>query len=122
MIAFRGDLGAGKTTMSKGIAAGLGIRDIITSPTYTIISEYRGRLILYHIDAYRLSGDADFHEIGGYELIGSPGSLSLIEWSERLDDLKEFETAYSGRITMTVDSDGARQIEIEGDWLREILA
>lgn len=119
IIAFRGDLGAGKTTMSKGIARGLGIGDVVTSPTYTIISEYRGRLTLYHMDAYRLAGEADFAEIGGYEFLGSPESLSLVEWSERLPDLS---AANSATITITVETDGARRIEIRGAWLLELLS
>lgn len=115
VIAFRGDLGAGKTALSKGIAAGLGIEEEVTSPTYTIISEYRGRLALYHIDAYRLGGEADFAEIGGYELLGSPGSLCLIEWSERLPDIAE-----AAIIDIQVEGDGSRRISLAGSWLEDI--
>jgi len=115
VIAFRGDLGAGKTTLSKGIAVGLGIEEEVTSPTYTIISEYRGRLALYHIDAYRLGGEADFAEIGGYELLGSPGSLCLIEWSERLPNIPD-----AAVIDITVGADGSRVISLAGSWLEDI--
>ena len=115
VIAFRGDLGAGKTVLSKGIAAGLGIEEEVTSPTYTIISEYRGRLALYHIDAYRLGGEADFAEIGGFELLGSPGSLCLIEWSERLPAIAE-----AAVIDILVEEDGSRRINLAGSWLEEI--
>lgn len=115
VIAFRGGLGAGKTVLSKGIAAGLGIEEEVTSPTYTIISEYRGRLVLYHIDAYRLGGEADFAEIGGYELLGSPGSLCLIEWSERLPAIAD-----AAVIDIQVDEDGSRRINLAGSWLEEL--
>lgn len=101
--------------LSKGIAAGLGIDEEVTSPTYTIISEYRGRLVLHHIDAYRLGGEADFAEIGGYELLGSPGSLCLIEWSERLPAIAD-----AAVIEIEVEDDGARRISLAGSWLEDI--
>ncbi|MDR0878265.1 MAG: tRNA (adenosine(37)-N6)-threonylcarbamoyltransferase complex ATPase subunit type 1 TsaE [Treponema sp.] len=95
VIALRGGLGAGKTCLTRGIAQGLGIEETVTSPTYTIISEYEGTLPpagtnvpggkfpLYHIDAYRLAGEDDFINIGGEELINGAG-ISVIEWSERI--------------------------------------
>jgi len=88
VIALRGGLGAGKTCLVKGIARGLGITENVTSPTYTIISEYSARLNgetapLYHIDAYRLNGDADFENTGAGELMGDRG-ITVIEWSERI--------------------------------------
>ena len=61
----------------------MGVTETITSPTYTIISEYNSTPVLYHIDAYRLSGDEDFENIGGREIIYS-GGISLIEWGERI--------------------------------------
>jgi tRNA threonylcarbamoyladenosine biosynthesis protein TsaE len=83
IIALRGGLGAGKTCLVKGIARGLGIDEEVTSPTYTIVSEYRGRLPLYHIDAYRLNDGGDFLAIGGEEYLYGEGA-ALIEWSERI--------------------------------------
>ncbi|GHV81540.1 hypothetical protein AGMMS49991_00980 [Spirochaetia bacterium] len=83
IVALRGGLGAGKTCFTKGIALALGVREEVTSPTYTIISEYEGTLPLYHIDAYRLAGDDDFGALGADELLYGKG-LSVIEWSERL--------------------------------------
>jgi tRNA threonylcarbamoyladenosine biosynthesis protein TsaE len=83
IVALRGGLGTGKTCFTKGIALGLGVREEVTSPTYTIISEYEGRMPLYHIDAYRLAGDDDFSALGADELLYGKG-LSVIEWSERL--------------------------------------
>jgi tRNA threonylcarbamoyladenosine biosynthesis protein TsaE len=83
VVALQGELGSGKTYLVKGIAKGLGVTETITSPTYTIISEYNSSVALYHIDAYRLSGDEDFENSGGREIINS-GGISLIEWSERI--------------------------------------
>jgi len=91
IIALKGGLGAGKTCLVKGIARGLGVAEIVTSPTYTIVSEYSARLNgemvpLYHIDAYRLNGDEDFENTGAGELIGGgeSGGIAIIEWSERI--------------------------------------
>jgi tRNA threonylcarbamoyladenosine biosynthesis protein TsaE len=83
VVALRGGLGAGKTCFAKGIARGLGVSEEVTSPTYTIISEYEGSLPLYHIDAYRLSGDEEFRALGAEELLCG-GGVSVIEWSERI--------------------------------------
>jgi len=88
VIALKGGLGAGKTCLVKGIARGLGITENVTSPTYTIVSEYSARLNgetvpLYHIDAYRLNGDEDFDNTGAGELMGG-GGIAIIEWSERI--------------------------------------
>ena len=84
VVALEGALGSGKTYLTKGIAFGLGISENITSPTYTIISEYQSSgPSLYHIDAYRLNNDRDFEDIGGHEIIYSNG-ISVIEWSDRI--------------------------------------
>ncbi|MDR0689363.1 MAG: tRNA (adenosine(37)-N6)-threonylcarbamoyltransferase complex ATPase subunit type 1 TsaE [Spirochaetaceae bacterium] len=83
VVALRGGLGVGKTYLTKGIARGLGINEEITSPTYTIISEYQGKLPLYHIDVYRLGGDDDFSALGGDDFLYGSG-VSVIEWSELL--------------------------------------
>jgi len=83
VVALRGGLGAGKTCLTKGIAEALGVAEEITSPTYTIVSEYQGTLPFYHIDAYRLRGDDDFSALGGDEILYGNG-VSVIEWSEKL--------------------------------------
>ncbi|MCL2233965.1 MAG: tRNA (adenosine(37)-N6)-threonylcarbamoyltransferase complex ATPase subunit type 1 TsaE [Treponema sp.] len=91
IVALKGPLGAGKTCFAKGVACALGVTEDITSPTYTIVSEYEAflpqgaHLPLYHIDAYRLRGSDDFSAIGGEEIIFAEG-ISLIEWSERIED------------------------------------
>ena len=84
VVALRGGLGSGKTCLTKGLARGLGIAEEVTSPTYTIISEYPGVLPLYHIDAWRLSGDEDFENTGALELLGGRG-VAVIEWRERVN-------------------------------------
>jgi len=88
VIALSGGLGAGKTCLVKGIAAALGFDETITSPTYTIINEYRlhnrpNGCPLFHIDAYRLNGDEDFTSTGAGECF-SAGGITIIEWSERI--------------------------------------
>jgi tRNA threonylcarbamoyladenosine biosynthesis protein TsaE len=85
VVALRGGLGAGKTCLAKGIARGLGVEEEVSSPTYTIISEYetREKLPFYHIDAYRLEGDEDFEALGGRDLFYAEG-IAVVEWSERI--------------------------------------
>lgn len=83
IIAFRGTLGAGKTTMTKGIAQSLGILDTVTSPTFCLVSEYSGTMPLYHIDAYRLGGADDFESIGADDMLYGHG-ICVIEWSENV--------------------------------------
>lgn len=85
VVALEGTLGSGKTQLAKGIANGLGINENLTSPTYTIINEYKtdGKPPLYHIDAYRLNNDEDFEGVGGDEIIRC-GGISVIEWSGRI--------------------------------------
>jgi len=117
VISLQGKLGAGKTTLAKGIAQGLGIVEPVISPTYTIISEYDGRLHLVHIDAYRLSGEEEFFNTGGEELLGAPGTLSLIEWSEKIADSLPPE---SQQITITVEENGNRTISIKGSWIEHL--
>jgi tRNA threonylcarbamoyladenosine biosynthesis protein TsaE len=90
VLALQGGLGAGKTCLAQGIAQGLGVREELTSPTYTIVAEYEARpggapLPLYHIDAYRLSGGDDFEALGGRDLLYG-GGICLVEWADRIRD------------------------------------
>ncbi|MDR0561116.1 MAG: tRNA (adenosine(37)-N6)-threonylcarbamoyltransferase complex ATPase subunit type 1 TsaE [Spirochaetaceae bacterium] len=110
VVALRGGLGAGKTCFAKGVARGLGVQEEVTSPTYTIVSEYEGRLPLYHIDAYRLQGDADFSNIGGEELLFGAG-VSIIEWSERLPQSIPEDAVV---VEINLLEDGRRAIQIQG--------
>lgn len=83
IIALQGTLAAGKTTITKGIAEALGIEDTITSPTFCIISEYYGKMPLYHMDVYRLEGTDDFINLGVDDMLYGNG-VCLIEWSEKI--------------------------------------
>ena len=83
IIVLSGDLGAGKTTLTKGIAKGLNISQMIKSPTYTIVREYEGRLPLYHLDVYRIGDDPDSIDLDDF-LYGD--GVTIIEWGELLDE------------------------------------
>jgi len=80
---MQGTLAAGKTTITKGIAKALEIEEDITSPTFTLISEYEGKLPLYHMDVYRLDSTEDFINLGTEDIIYGKG-ISIIEWSEKV--------------------------------------
>ena len=87
IIAFYGDLGAGKTAFTRGLARGLGIGEMVTSPTYTIVNEYTsGRLPLFHFDMYRLGGPDDLFDIGWEDYLAR-GGVCAVEWSERVDEV-----------------------------------
>ena len=81
-----GDLGVGKTVLAKGFAAGLGITEPVTSPTFTIVHEYEGRLPLYHFDVYRIGDPDEMYDIGFDEYLYGEG-VCLIEWPERVEEL-----------------------------------
>ena len=85
LIAFSGDLGAGKTCCVQGIAVGLGVRDrsLVTSPTFTLIQEYQGDVPIYHFDVYRLTHEDDLYDLGYEEYFYGDG-VTLIEWAERI--------------------------------------
>ena len=83
IIALQGTLAAGKTTITKGIAAALNIDEDITSPTFTLVSVYEGRIPLYHMDVYRLEGSGDFLDLGAEEMLYGDG-VCVIEWSEKI--------------------------------------
>jgi len=86
VVLLEGELGAGKTVFAQGVARGLGIEDPVTSPTFTLIHEYEGRLPLYHADLYRLAGAADALGIGLEEYLWGDG-VTLIEWPDRATGL-----------------------------------
>ena len=86
VVAFTGDLGAGKTAFTRGLARGLGIAGSVTSPTFTIVNEYDGgRLPLFHFDMYRLSSSDELFEIGWEDYLAR-GGVCAVEWSEIVDD------------------------------------
>ncbi|RBO99644.1 tRNA (adenosine(37)-N6)-threonylcarbamoyltransferase complex ATPase subunit type 1 TsaE [Rossellomorea aquimaris] len=83
VLTLEGDLGAGKTTFTKGLAKGLGVTKTVNSPTFTIIKEYRGRLPLYHMDVYRL--DDSFEDLGFDEYFEGEG-VTVVEWAHLIQD------------------------------------
>jgi tRNA threonylcarbamoyladenosine biosynthesis protein TsaE len=110
VVALRGGLGAGKTCLAKGMARGLGIREELTSPTYTIVSEYAaGSLPFYHIDAYRLGGDDDFQALGGEDYVYGEG-IAVIEWSDRIPGSIPRSALL---VSIEILADGRRAIEVE---------
>ena len=110
IIAYEGDLGAGKTAFTRGLAKGLGAEDMVTSPTYTIVNEYlSGRMPLFHFDMYRLASSDDLWDIGWEDYL-ERGGVCAVEWSENVADA--MENAISVRIEK-VDDD-TRKIIIEG--------
>ena len=114
VILFYGDLGAGKTVMTKGIAAGLGITEMITSPTFTIMQEYEGgRMPLYHLDVYRIEDPDEMEEVGLNEYIYGNG-LTVIEWAEQIEDILP-DDAIKITIERNVENPEDRDIRIEGD-------
>ena len=89
ILAYTGDLGAGKTAFTRGLARGLGCSDLVTSPTYTIVNEYlSGRLPLFHFDMYRLRSSDDLFDIGWEDYL-ERGGVCAVEWSENVDDAME---------------------------------
>ncbi|MEW6727615.1 MAG: tRNA (adenosine(37)-N6)-threonylcarbamoyltransferase complex ATPase subunit type 1 TsaE [Bacillota bacterium] len=100
VLAVQGGLGAGKTTFAQGIGKGLQVRGSVTSPTFTIINEYSGRLPLYHFDTYRLE-DADEMNFLGYEEYFEGDGVTLIEWADRVA-----ETLPGERLDITVERTG----------------
>ena len=88
LIAYYGDLGAGKTAFTRGLARGLGISDRVTSPTYNIVNEYPGLIPLFHFDMYRLESSEDLFDIGWEDYLVRGGVIA-VEWSERVEDALE---------------------------------
>ncbi|MCL2843607.1 MAG: tRNA (adenosine(37)-N6)-threonylcarbamoyltransferase complex ATPase subunit type 1 TsaE [Oscillospiraceae bacterium] len=111
VLAFTGDLGAGKTTFTRGLARGLGIETPVTSPTYTIVNEYdTGRLSLIHFDMYRLSGADELFEIG-WEDYRERGAVLAIEWSETVAEALGPDTVM---VQIEKIGDESRRITITG--------
>lgn len=113
LVAFYGDLGAGKTAFVRGMARGLGIREPVTSPTYTIVNEYlSGRVPLFHFDLYRLSGPDDLFDIGWEDYLDR-GGICAVEWSERAEEL----LTDAVRVTVRMgDAPDHREITIGGKY------
>ena len=110
VIAYRGDLGAGKTAFTRGLALGLGSTELVTSPTYTIVNEYLGgRMPLFHFDMYRLASSDDLWDIGWEDYLDRNG-ICAVEWSENVADALEDPMV----ITIEKLGEESRRITIEG--------
>jgi tRNA threonylcarbamoyladenosine biosynthesis protein TsaE len=118
LITLSGDLGAGKTTFTQGLARGLGIEKKVTSPTFTIMKEYRGRLPLYHIDAYRLENITQ--DLGFDEYIESDG-VCVIEWADFIEYVLPEELL---NIEFTINDDDSRTLKLKayGERYEEVIA
>ena len=112
IVAFTGDLGAGKTAFTRGLARGLGVEERVTSPTFTIVNEYEGgRLPLFHFDMYRLGSSEELFDIGWEDYLAR-GGVCAVEWSEIIDDALEGDVI---RVDIRRgDSDDQRVITITG--------
>jgi tRNA threonylcarbamoyladenosine biosynthesis protein TsaE len=114
LVLLRGDLGAGKTTLVKGIAAGFGAaeEEDVTSPTFTLVHEYRGpRANLYHIDLYRVDTQRELETLGLDDLRAEKGSVLLIEWGEKFPRLLRERDV---EISLERDGENGRRIRISG--------
>lgn len=109
-ILLYGDLGAGKTLFSKGLADGFGVVDVdeVTSPTFTLINQYEGRVPIYHIDLYRIETGA-LDGLGLDEIFDDPNAAVIVEWAERLGS---FETPGAVRVFLTYVDEHSRKIDV----------
>ena len=113
VIAYTGDLGAGKTAFTRGLARGLGITDRVTSPTFTIVNEYEGgRLPLFHFDMYRLGSSEELFDIGWEDYLAR-GGVCAVEWSERVSDALPGDTIFVD-IARTGEHEDWRTITVTG--------
>ena len=118
VICLIGDLGAGKTTMTQSLARALGVDDYITSPTFTIVNEYEGKMPLYHFDVYRIGSSEEMYDIGFDEYINGDG-VCIIEWANLIEDILPDEYLY---IEMNYKETGREMILTpKGDKYEEIV-
>ena len=112
VVAYRGDLGAGKTAFTRGLARGLGCTGRVTSPTFTSVNEYEGRIPLFHVDLYRLGDEEELWDIGWEDYLGR-GGVCAVEWSESCPGAMPPE-AVAVTIRRCPDHDDWRRITVEG--------
>ncbi len=110
VLAFYGDLGAGKTAFIRGVARGLGIASRVSSPTFTIVNEYPGRIPLFHFDMYRLGSSDELFEIGWEDYLAR-GGVCCVEWTENVADAMPAEA-----VAVTIEKTGetTRKITVSG--------
>ena len=112
VLAYQGGLGMGKTAFTRGLSRGLGCEDRVTSPTFTIVNEYEGRIPLFHFDMYRLPDADALFDIGWEDYLGR-GGVCAVEWSERVEDALPEDTVWV-RIRRSPENDDWRIISVEG--------
>ena len=111
VILLNGDLGCGKTVFAKGFAEGIGVKEPVTSPTFTIVNKYSGKFTMYHFDMYRLEDEEEAMATGLDELIDEKGAVKLIEWSEKVPNLLPKDCIV---VDIKKIDDNTREIEIKG--------
>ncbi|MBN1901804.1 tRNA (adenosine(37)-N6)-threonylcarbamoyltransferase complex ATPase subunit type 1 TsaE [Candidatus Sumerlaeota bacterium] len=124
ILALTGELGSGKTTFVKGLARGLGITDVITSPTFVVVKSYPGRLILHHIDFYRLTETGDFETIG-FDDYREHGAVVAVEWAEKFlqemgSDCLHILFGYEGENIREIRFESQRRPEWESRLKKEL--
>lgn len=120
IVCLNGDLGAGKTTLTKSIGLGLGVDDYITSPTFALINEYEGRMPVYHFDVYRLENVEELYDLGFDEYFYGRG-VSIIEWADKIEKLIPKERIVLD-IKKGIDIDERRiNITVYGNRYKDIL-
>src|SRR5436190_2998646 len=109
-ILLYGDLGAGKTVFAKGLADGFGVTDVddVSSPTFTLINQYSGRVRIYHIDLYRIE-TGKLEGLGLEEIFDDPSAAVIVEWAERLGT---FETPGARKVFLSYVDDHSRRIDV----------
>jgi tRNA threonylcarbamoyladenosine biosynthesis protein TsaE len=110
VVALSGELGAGKTTLVRALAAGLGVKERVTSPTFALVHRYAGDdgLTLYHVDAYRLRPEDDTRDLGFEDMLADPEAIIVVEWPERLGARAP---AFTHRIALA-HADGGRKRDL----------
>ncbi len=115
ILLYRGDMGAGKTTFTKGLAAALGVSDVVTSPTFAIVNEYYGKFPLFHFDLYRIDNFDDLYAMGFFDYLGRNGIIAA-EWSENIPGLEK-ELSRDGRVITVIfeiAGENDRKITVSG--------
>ncbi len=111
VVAYIGGLGAGKTTFTRGLARGLGLCDDVSSPTFSLVNEYRGDITLYHFDMYRILNEEALETTGFFDYMDDKSVLA-VEWSENITDSLPDNTIF---IEIESVSDETRRITVKGD-------
>jgi len=113
IICLYGDLGTGKTVLTQGIGRGLGVKELIDSPTFTLINQYSGRINLYHLDLYRLEDSRELEQLGWEEFLYGDGA-SVVEWAEKLENQLPANYLKISLEKVLPETQETRRIRLEG--------